>query len=127
MDALTIILIIIVVILLVSYFYRLRQDYKKNKKRSQRWPPVGSPSTCPDYWIDKGDGVCENPYSLGTGENNPNPIPQYNFSNLQGCSLEDMNNEKCLASKCEWAKKSNNPWFGVLPKCTKGQNCYCPA
>lgn len=127
MDALTIILIIIVVFILLGYFYKLRQDYKKNKRRNNKWPPPGSPGDCPDYWVNKGNGLCENPFMLGTDDNSPNPIGRYNFSSLAGCSIDDMNNQKCLASKCSWARKSNNPWFGVLPKCTKGQNCYCPS
>ena len=128
MSVLTIILIIIVVLILFTYFYHMYKNYKKSKHRREKWPPEGTPMPCPDYWINKGNGLCENQFLIGTGEgNSPNPIPMKNFSGYGRCAGAKPNDKNCLRAKCVWARKTNNPWFGVLPGCKKGQNCYCPA
>ena len=50
--------------------YYITQTRSWREKRLElQWPPVVQ--NCPDYWIDKGDGVCENVKNLGkfkTGE-----------------------------------------------------------
>jgi len=102
-------------------------SYKKAKRRKDVWPPAGSPLVCPDYWVNKGDGLCENPFLMGTGDNNSSaPMPSKNFSNYNSCAGSKTNDKECLNAKCKWARRTNNPWFGVLPGCSKGQNCYCP-
>ena len=126
MSALTIILIIIVVILVILYLYRIISNYRKSYKKRNKWPPIGSPLPCPDYWIDKGSGACENTFLLGTGQgNSPDPIKSMNFNSYGGCAGQP-NSKSCLNNKCTWARNTNNPWFGVLGGCKEGQNCYCP-
>ena len=129
MSALTIILIIIVVLVLFSYLYMVYKKYKNTKRQESIWPPTGTPLACPDFWVNKGNGLCHNPSLLGTGEgtNKQTPISQKNFMNISNCTLGKLNDPSCLKSKCDWARQTNNPWFGVLPDCKKGQNCYCPA
>ncbi len=127
MGALTIILIIIVVIILFTYFYHMYQNYKATKQRREAWPPVGTPLECPDYWVNKGNGVCQNPFLLGTGEGGSSkPIALKNFSGISGCAGRKSADVACKRAKCIWARSTNNPWFGVQPTCTAGQNCYCP-
>ena len=128
MSALTIILIIIVILILFTYFYHMYKTYKTSKRKREAWPPVGTPLQCPDFWVNKGNGVCQNPFLLGTGEGgSPNSLPIKNFMSMSGCAGRKTNDLSCRKAKCIWARSTNNPWFGVQPKCKAGQNCYCPA
>lgn len=63
---------------------------------------------------------------MGTGESGAKPVQSKNFNNFASCSGSKQGETECLNAKCKWARKTNNPWFGVLPNCTKGHNCYCP-
>ena len=127
MSALTTILIIIVVVVLFTYLYHTYKDYKKQKARHNRWPPVGTPNPCPDYWINEGNGVCTNPFGLGlSASGGRGAIKQMRISSLRGCGASKPNDPHCLAAKCNWASKTNNPWFGVGKGCSKGGKCYCP-
>ena len=127
MDTLTIILIVIVIIILFTYLYNMYKSYSQAKRIKNLWPPNGTPLACPDYWVNKENGLCDNPLLVGTGENNsPNPIRSNDFSSFSSCSGINKNSKACLNAKCKWARRTNNPWFGVLPGCQAGQNCYCP-
>ncbi len=126
MGVLTIVLIIIVVMILFSLFYNIYHSNKSANQAKNAWPPQGSPLICPDYWVNKGNGQCYNPYLIGNGEGGSSkPIALKDFSSITGCS-DDPESKECLAAKCRWSHSTNNPWFGIRPNCEKGQNCYCP-
>ena len=138
MNAFTIILIIIVCIILFTYFYNLIVNFSRYEKKKGIWPPEPR-QMCPDYWVQMGTGdniVCRNVFGLGTGlKNSGTPIPQVNLKglhlpkHLHGCE-SDQFAPKCMQAKCEWAKQTNNPWFGVGPNCdgdADNPECYCPS
>ena len=67
---------------------------------------------------------------LGTGDGVASPVvPQIGLTDFAGCSTRDDTSAACLASKCSWASRTNNPWFGVNADCRSGEysaQCYCP-
>ena len=126
MEALTIVLIILVSIVLITYFvleYLAFRTYSQKRK----WPPVGRPLPCPDYWIHKGNNVCVNITKQGTGYPDGQAyVPEFDMKTLRGCIGKNPNNKTCLRSKCNFAQITNNPWFGVQPNCVESGRCYCP-
>lgn len=123
---LNLIFIIIIIVILVIYFIYEIINYRKVINQD-RWPPWGRPLPCPDYWIHKGNNVCVNPFKLGSGyPKGSQPIMEYDMKKLSGCLNNHQGSRECLVSKCEFAHKSNNPWFGVQPNCVQSGKCYCP-
>ena len=126
MSAVTIVIIIFVVIILFTYFYHMYKSWKKNEKKYQ-WPPEVLP--CPDYWIHKGNGVCENTFGLGLGASQNTkgyPLQSKTFSTMPGC--DKPNSKTCLNQKRQWANLTQNPWFGIAPQCHENPaNCYVPS
>ena len=126
MNVFTIILVFIVVLILFTYFYHMYKNLKNKSKRDNRWPPIGSPLPCPDYWVNKLNGVCDNPMKLGLSSSGKLPIlPSVDFKTFPDCSENNLNSVKCLQKKCSWARNTNNPWFGVNSGCQPGDDCYC--
>ena len=122
----TIILILLVIIVLTVYFIMEFYSYRRQANYN-RWPPWGRPLPCPDYWIHKGNNICVNPFKLGTGYPTGSKfIQEYDMNTLPGCLGNKKNSQSCLRSKCNFAKTSNNPWFGVQPNCVESGKCYCP-
>jgi hypothetical protein len=126
MGVISIILIIVVIIILLVYFIFEYLEYNKTSKL-RKWPPIGRPLPCPDYWLHKGNNVCVNVHKQGTGyPDGQKYVPEFDMKTLSGCLGRNQNNKRCLRSKCNFAQISNNPWFGVQPNCVESGRCYCP-
>ena len=124
---LNIIFIIIIIVILLIYFIFEIINYRK-VSNTNRWPPWGRPLPCPDYWIHKGNNICVNPFNLGTNyPKGSKYIDEYDMKKLPGCLNNHLGSKECLISKCNFAQKSNNPWFGVQPNCIDSGKCYCPS
>lgn len=122
----TTILTILVILILIVFFVFEFLAYRKTRGLN-RWPPWGRPLPCPDYWINKGNNICVNPFNLGTGyPSGKKPMGEFNMNNLPACTNKKHDDRACLQAKCKWAQTSNNPWFGVQPACIETGKCYCP-
>jgi len=67
----------------------------KNAVEQVDWPP--QTATCPDYWLESGQGVC-------------NPQQTMNV----GTSSGPLNTQQIVTpqQRCDWAKKNNVIWDG---------------
>lgn len=68
----------ILIILILGFVYWMMSKASK----SATWPPFTSP--CPDYWIQDGSGICQNPMGLGSFSSNPFSAT-YDPSNQSPC------------------------------------------
>ena len=129
MNPFTIIVIILVCVVLFTYFYNAYRSWSQSSTLKNVWPPPPIPK-CPDYWSENGN-TCVNTYMLGTGKAGSSTVVQsLDLTSLPGCSGSNQSSTACKASKCSWAKETNNPWFGVGPTCSADYNqpqCYCPS
>ena len=123
-DALLRFLILGFLILFVIMYYITQTRSWREKRLEIQWPPVVQ--NCPDYWIDKGDGVCENVKNLGkfkTGEDST--FVDFKEIGNHDIFLTDdvvemrnqLNSDKMLRSKCTWAKQHQVSWEGVHNLC----------
>ena len=124
MEQLTIILIILGSMALIYYFYR---EWKKERDRKANltWPREFA--RCPDYWLDKGDHVCQNTFNLGKcprGRGGVRPMGTVDMKSIAGGiggtgkSLDiAMNKPEALQQKCKWVKRCGTSWEGVEKLC----------
>ena len=54
---------VLVAIFLGIYLFRKYKEYRAKMKDFNRWPPIYN--ACPDYWIDLGNGECQNLQNMG--------------------------------------------------------------
>ena len=116
-DIIKYIVIGILVVFVVVYFVHQTNKWK-NESASIQWPPMIN--NCPDYWIDKGNGVCLNAHNLGKQHS-------VDFKDVGGHNIymtkdpiqmqNQLNTPRVLRSKCRWAKKHKVSWEGVNGLC----------
>lgn len=116
MDNLTKIVIFIVLLLLLIYYYKQYTNYILLKDNTS-WPI--DYKECPDYWVNKGNHVCENINKLGNCKNNLVDFKKVIGTNQTDKMLidKDLKSESALNTKCNWAKYCNVSWEGVDKLC----------
>lgn len=111
------IVIFFLVVFVIVYFVHQTNAWRDESYNIQ-WPPLIN--NCPDYWVDKGDGVCHNPHGLGK-------VGTVDFKDIGGQNIypssdpvimqNQLNTPRMLRSKCRWAKKNKVSWEGVNNLC----------
>ena len=122
-------IIVVVLFLLVFITVWAIRIFGQSDNNIKRFPPYLSP--CPDYWTNKGGGICKreptlnngrekcgsqfhdknNTFSFTTGDNGNS----YTDSNDSHANLSNMS----LVDKCKWSKACNIYWEGISDRpCT---------
>lgn len=130
MEAFTIVLIICSVLFLVVYYW---YQYNKHQEEEEKltWPREYN--SCPDYWIPKGPGICENQFRIGRRGNNTcgtslngkvdfkTDLPTIKITpgidvTDEEAVFQDLNSEEFLKAKCIWANNCGVTWEGISEK-----------
>ena len=105
---------IVVGLFLALYLFKVYQDYRKNLKKVNQWPPMYN--ACPDYWADLGNGSCQNIHNLGRCPKNSDgmlePSGKMDFK-----SVGDVSTEEGRRLLCQKAKECGLTWEHVDNLC----------
>lgn len=111
------------VVILIIGIILLYKFFKKNNNKT--WPKVLN--NCPDYWLDKGNYICENTYNLGKCPRDRNGIKaqgDIDFKKILNIRSKNprivkkiINKKKNLLKKCIWSKRCNVSWEGIDKLC----------
>lgn len=117
-------LVISFIIIFVIYFFILHTKKWNEENKNLKWIPIIN--NCPDYWVDKGDGVCENIHNLGKFSSSENKrFTDFKEISKEGIYLTDdvvqlrnqLNSKEMLKQKCSWTKRHNISWEGINNLC----------
>jgi len=120
-STIAIVLAVFLLIILCIYYYTSYRNYK-NAQKNRTWPPNGNAS-CPDYWVNYGDGVCVNPFKVGDMNNCRGVRKITNPNNpTEEIIAKDFNSKQYTGdngnyNKCIWAKSCKTPWEGIDNSC----------
>lgn len=124
--------LVIIAIVVVIYLMILALKYFGSTKIKIRFPPWISP--CPDYWTNKGDGLCCRTVD-DNGEGNGNETAESSkmgtdgqYSKQNACAKVE-GARTSYVQKCEWARENNIHWSGIsdVPCNTKSFTQYTDA
>lgn len=128
MDTFSMILLICAVLFVVVYYYNQYSNWSTIQS-TLTWPREYN--QCPDYWISKGNGLCQNTKNIGkcpldskgvlvpngtvdfkpiVGGVSANPLNEEVFN-------QEMNTPANLVKKCKWTKQCGSTWEGVDHLC----------
>ena len=54
---------VLAAIFLGIYLVKKYREYRRKMKELNVWPPIYN--ACPDYWVDLGNGECQNLHNMG--------------------------------------------------------------
>lgn len=120
-STIAIVLAVFLLILLLVYYYNVYKN-NINKQKKKSWPPNGNAS-CPDYWVNYGDGVCVNPFKVGDIDNCRGIKKIKDPDDLNKMIIaKDFNSQQYTGdngdyNKCIWAKSCKTPWEGIDNSC----------
>ena len=90
--------VIIAAVLLVIFLLVVAYGVQEAVAHAQ-WPP--ELATCPDYWQDAGNGICNNTLGLGTCGDR-----QYDVNSFAP-------GKAGMRDRCTWAEGCNLTWDGI--------------
>lgn len=114
--------LVLIVIIVVIYICIAAVNAFSNQKKKICFPPWLT--SCPDYWKDKGNGLCEQVVDDNSERNGKVGGTKYEATTDFSDPVADLSN-MTLVDKCAWSKENHIHWDGVSDRSCNVKSFAC--